>query len=111
MDEHVGIRHFGKAYWDTDKSAHQAFGVHVERGALIVLRPDGLLSFVAPLSEFGRVALYLDLLVVAVEQDVVRKANGHATRRELGDFITSDENNLVMPVDDGGHKEAGLVRA
>ncbi|KAK5119752.1 hypothetical protein LTR85_007328 [Meristemomyces frigidus] len=111
IDEHLGVRRFGKAYWDTDNSAHLHYGVHIEQGALVVLRPDGLLGFVAPLDGFESVARYFERIVVAAKTQPNGKANGHATRKELGEFITPDETNLAMPVEDGDNKEAGLVGA
>lgn len=111
VDEHLGARRFGKGYWDIDHSAHDRYGVGLNQGALLVLRPDGLLGFVAPLDHFADVAKYLERLVIAREQKPASGMNGRATRRELGEFITPDENNLAMPVEGGESKEAGLVGA
>jgi phenol 2-monooxygenase (NADPH) len=42
--EGLGMKPFGNAYFDPSGSAHEKFGVDLEKGALVILRPDGLLA-------------------------------------------------------------------
>lgn len=75
---------------------------------ITVLRPDGLLGHVAGLDGFGRVVAYLEGLIVP--QEIGAAMNGHATRKELGEFLSENENNLAMPIaDDVVSKEVGMV--
>jgi phenol 2-monooxygenase len=90
--EHMGIeRQFGDAYWDLDHRAHEHYKIPLDLGALVVLRPDGILGFVARLDGFDKVANYLAKIVIPREQRKVATngANGH-----VGEMINQDENNL-----------------
>lgn len=99
--EYLGFRQFGKGYWDADHSAHDCYGVSHYQGAIVVIRPDGILGTVASLDDFGKVEKYLAPVVVPrVEKPLA--TNGHATGKELGEFLTRDENNLVR----GNKKQA-----
>ncbi|KAL2812921.1 FAD binding domain-containing protein [Aspergillus cavernicola] len=44
---------FGAVYYDTKRTAHRRYGVDLRYGALVVVRPDGYVGFVAELSEKG----------------------------------------------------------
>ena len=47
----LGVRRFGDVVFDIDSSAHEKYFVAVEAGAVVVLRPDGILGFAAGLTE------------------------------------------------------------
>lgn len=89
--EHLGVEQFGDAYWDTDCTAHVRYGISLDTGAIVVVRPDGILGFVAPLDGFDKVTEYLDRLIEPQEQKSVgaNGANGH-----IGEMVNQDENNL-----------------
>lgn len=90
LAEYLGIEQFGKGYWDIDNSAHETYQVSFEVGCMILIRPDGILGFVAPLDGFDKVKAYLDRVVIPRELEVVTNgANGI-----VGEMITLDENNL-----------------
>ena len=90
LAEYLGVEQFGKGYWDIDNSAHEVYQVSFETGCMIVIRPDGILGFIAPLDGFDKVTAYLDRVVVPRELEVVTNgANG-----TVGEMITLDENNL-----------------
>ena len=40
-EEKLGSPTFGKAYYDVDGAAHERYGVAVQKGFVVVLRPDG----------------------------------------------------------------------
>ena len=90
IEEHLGVRQFGDAYWDLDRTAHWHWKVSIEAGAIAVVRPDCILGFVAPLDRFEKVAGYLSHIVVPQEQPkgVTNGPNG------VGEIISPDENNL-----------------
>ncbi|KAK5136109.1 hypothetical protein LTR08_004159 [Meristemomyces frigidus] len=111
VDEHLGVQRFGRAYWDIDHSAHSSYGIDVGQGALVVLRPDGMIGFVASMDGFGRVVQYLDALVIASEAMPRHVPNGRGARKELGELIVPDENDLVMRTRDGHIREEGVVSA
>jgi len=54
----LGVRRFGKVYYDADSSAHNKYGIMEGSGAVVVLRPDGILAFAAPLTQGEDVSLY-----------------------------------------------------
>lgn len=91
FEEHLGVRQFGDAYWDVDGSAHGRYKARANEGAVVVLRPDGILGFVSPLDGFDKVAEYLNRVVVAREQPkiVSKGVNG-----DVGQMIVPQENNL-----------------
>lgn len=90
--EHLGVEQWGDAYWDVDHEAHVRYKVSLDEGVVCVLRPDGILGFVAPLDGFDKVASYLERLIVAREQPRGLQVNGESVA--VGEFITPDENNL-----------------
>lgn len=90
LAEYLGVEQFGKGYWDIDHSAHERYQVSFEAGAIAVIRPDGILGFIAPLDAFNKIAAYLDRLVVPRKVEVAtNEPNG-----TVGEMITLDENNL-----------------
>ena len=88
--EHMGVEQFGDAYWDVDHKAHEHYKIPLDLGAIVVLRPDGILGFVAPLDGFDKVIAYLSRIANPRElQKAVNGANGY-----VGEMINLDENNL-----------------
>ena len=89
--EHMGIEQFGDAYWDLDHRAHEHYKIPLDLGAIVVLRPDGVLGFVAPLDGFNKVAEYLAKIVIPREP---RKLVSSGANGQVGEMINQDENNL-----------------
>lgn len=50
----------GKVYFDADGSAHAKYGVSLESGAAVVIRPDGITAFATMLNEVADVGDYFD---------------------------------------------------
>jgi phenol 2-monooxygenase (NADPH) len=105
FDEHLGVRRFGNAYWDLDHSAHRKYGIRPFVGAIVVLRPDGIMGFVAELAGFENVVRYLERLIVP--REVVSK--GHAAKENLGEFMGQNEDMMKMSMLNSGHTEEGAV--
>jgi phenol 2-monooxygenase (NADPH) len=92
FEERLGLKHFGKGCWDTDSSAHIKYEISQDQGAIVVLRPDGILGFVAPLNGFDRVAGYFaELIVSRVSKKVVNKVEPD----QAGEILSMGENNLT----------------
>ena len=90
--EHLGIKsQFGDAYWDVDHRAHENYKIPVDLGALVVLRPDGIQGFVAPLDGFDKVTEYLSKIANPRE---VKKVATNGVNGHVGEMINLDENNL-----------------
>ena len=53
-----GVKRFGDVFFDVDSSAHEKYYVAVEAGAVVVLRPDGILGYAAGLMEGEAVGEY-----------------------------------------------------
>ncbi|OAG01826.1 3-propionate hydroxylase [Paraphaeosphaeria sporulosa] len=47
----------GRVFYDGDHSAHERYGVRADKGAVLVLRPDGWVGTVAELGSGGKAAL------------------------------------------------------
>ncbi|MCJ1290926.1 hypothetical protein MMC34_002468 [Xylographa carneopallida] len=62
-DEVLGVKRFGDAFYDVDETAHVRLGIPADEGAVLVLRPDGILGFAAGLEEGARLAEYLETFV------------------------------------------------
>ncbi len=88
--EYLGCEQFGYAYYDVDGTAHNRYKVSHETGVVAVVRPDGILGFVAPLDRFDKIIAYLERIVVPREVEV--RTNG--TNGDIGQMIVPDENNL-----------------
>jgi phenol 2-monooxygenase len=50
----------GTVYFDADGSAHARYGVSLESGAVVVVRPDGIIAFATMLDEIVEVTAYFD---------------------------------------------------
>lgn len=46
--EAIGMQPFGDTYYDSTSSAHNRFGVDMEKGSVVILRPDGLVGSAGP---------------------------------------------------------------
>ncbi|KAJ4348827.1 uncharacterized protein N0V89_010205 [Didymosphaeria variabile] len=55
--ESLGGMPFGSVFYDADHSAHERYGVCANKGAIIVLRPDGWAGTVTELGSAGKAAL------------------------------------------------------
>lgn len=47
--ETLGMQPFGDTFFDTSSSAHEKFGFDLERGGILILRPDGLVAHGGPI--------------------------------------------------------------
>ena len=54
----LGVKRFGKVYYDPDSSAHNRYGIAESSGGIVVLRPDGILGFAAPLTRGDDITTY-----------------------------------------------------
>jgi len=62
-DEVLGVQRFGDAFYDVDESAHVRFGVAADEGAMLVVRPDGILGLAAGLHEGAKLGEYLETFI------------------------------------------------
>ena len=62
-DEVLGVERFGDAFYDVDGTAHVRYGIAVDEGAVVILRPDGILGFAAGLHEGANLAEYLETFI------------------------------------------------
>jgi phenol 2-monooxygenase len=58
-DKYFSIARLGYTCFDSDQSAHVAYSVSPANGAVVVLRPDGLLAYATTLDNVGGVAAFL----------------------------------------------------
>ncbi|KAL5121525.1 hypothetical protein ACEQ8H_000597 [Pleosporales sp. CAS-2024a] len=67
--ETLGRVPFGKVLYDDDDSAHQRYGIDVDKGAVFVLRPDGWVGTVVEMDEgaAGKLEKYFGRFLVGLE--------------------------------------------
>lgn len=63
FDEVLPVPKFGSAYWDVSQNAHREYNISMALGTIVVLRPDGILGFVAPLDAFHSVRTYFKSII------------------------------------------------
>lgn len=62
-DETLGVEGFGRACYDVDHSAYTRYGISTAEGAIVVLRPDGILAFAAGLDQGADIGTYFDDII------------------------------------------------
>ncbi|KAH9933927.1 FAD binding domain-containing protein [Fomitopsis serialis] len=79
--EALGVSPLGKMAYDHSGDAYDKYGVRAAEGALVVLRPDGIVGFVAPLDMDGMQAVgrYFQTFVNgrAIRQQAMSRDTGH----------------------------------
>ncbi|KAH9933939.1 FAD binding domain-containing protein [Fomitopsis serialis] len=79
--EALGVSPLGKMAYDHSGDAYDKYGVRAAEGALVVLRPDGIVGFVAPLDMDGMQAVgrYFQTFVNgrAIRQQAMSRDIGH----------------------------------
>lgn len=92
LEEHLGVRKFGNGYWDGDSTVHEKFGAMENLGALVVVRPDGLVGASAALDGFEAIIVpYFDRFVL---RRVAKKSTLENGITGFGQLINPFENNL-----------------
>ncbi|ESK88511.1 pentachlorophenol 4-monooxygenase [Moniliophthora roreri MCA 2997] len=63
--EVLGMTPIGKVYFDENVKAHEIYGVDIQKGAVVVFRPDGWVGTVVELNERGvnDLMIYFDLIL------------------------------------------------
>ncbi|RFU35572.1 hypothetical protein B7463_g831, partial [Scytalidium lignicola] len=66
VEDALGVEPFGTTYFDDKRNAHRRYGIDVRQGAILVLRPDGIVGFIAELEAAGGEAVteYLNQFLV-----------------------------------------------
>ena len=57
-EETLGVSRYGQILYDVDESAHERYGIAEDKGAVLILRPDGLLGTACALDEGQEVSAY-----------------------------------------------------
>ncbi|KAL8783594.1 MAG: hypothetical protein Q9213_004523 [Squamulea squamosa] len=69
VDEALGgIVPWGNAYFDMDSSAHVRYGFDPLKGGVVIVRPDGVLGRVLPLSGMAEIEAYFNLFAMEDEE-------------------------------------------
>lgn len=64
-DETLGVDKFGRAYYDVDHAAFARYGISTGEGAIVVLRPDGILAFAGRLDQGEEIGKYFDAIILS----------------------------------------------
>ena len=79
-EEKLGAPLFGQAFYDVDGSAHERYGVEIDKGSVVVVRPDGTIGTACGLDQGSRISAYFAEFVRVgkklelVEQDSKKEA-------------------------------------
>ncbi|KAL6303134.1 FAD binding domain-containing protein [Sparassis latifolia] len=87
--ETLGTQLIGTVAYDQTGDAYDKYGVATTEGALVVLRPDAIISFIAPLDGALELGRYLSRLVRSVEASVAMEEQLVTT---LGEIALDDRN-------------------
>ncbi|KXS94532.1 hypothetical protein AC578_4150 [Pseudocercospora eumusae] len=91
IDECLGVRKFGKGYFDVDYGAHWRCGVSEARGTLVVLCPDGIHGVSAPLNGFVHIVVpYCERLLMSG----LAAALLHNVTTGVGELKIANESSL-----------------
>ena len=60
----LGVKRFGNVYYDGDNSAHSKYGISEGSGGVVILRPDGIFGFAAPLSRGEDISSYFSNIIL-----------------------------------------------
>jgi len=82
-NERLGVPCFGRAYYDMQGHAHERYGVSTNRGAVFVLRPDGMVGTSAGLEDVDKLLGYF---AGNVKREDARQGNG----QENGDDLVTE---------------------
>jgi phenol 2-monooxygenase (NADPH) len=63
-DAVLGTKRFGDAYYDVDSSAHEKYGISINCGGIVVLRPDGILGTAANLNDWESIVRYFSAFMI-----------------------------------------------
>lgn len=63
-DEHLGVKRFGRALYDTDQATTR-YGFSPAAGGVVILRPDGIVGFSAQLHEGPEIRAYFERFIKA----------------------------------------------
>jgi phenol 2-monooxygenase len=75
-DEALGVDRFGHACYDVDHAAYTRYGISTAEGAIVVLRPDGILAHAAELDQGVEIGRYFDAIVSSKFVDGRGACNG-----------------------------------
>ena len=77
VEETLGVPRYGQILYDVDKSAHERYGIAEDKGAVLTLRPDGLLGTACALDEGREVSAYFArFLTIKGIRDLGAQTNG-----------------------------------
>lgn len=112
-EEKLGGRGFGTVVFDIDGGAHGRYGVLAEEGAVVVVRPDGVVGMVARLGEGEVVGRYFGRFLVekgervGVDDGERKDGNGDLGDEMDGERVAMGEVDVEV---DGGKGERGDTR-
>ena len=87
--ENLGVPGYGQILYDVDKSAHERYGIAEDKGAVLVVRPDGLLGTACALDEGREVSAYFARFLTI-------KGTGDSDAQQNGDSAPIIEKGEVV---------------
>lgn len=98
-DERLGVPSLGNAFYDVDGSAHKRYGILTEKGAVVVVRPDGMIGTVCNLMDGNEASRYFAQFVTARKEESIDIHNDDRQGAVLAAGEVSLANNNGPTVD------------
>jgi phenol 2-monooxygenase (NADPH) len=82
--ETLGVQPIGRTLFDKYGEAYAKFGMNDDAGGIVVIRPDGIVSFVAPLDDCHQLGSYFGKII-----------NPRATLADSAEHIVSSSSTVI----------------
>lgn len=93
---------FGEAFYDVEGAAHERYSVANDKGAILILRPDGTIGII--LRGRRTVAKYFEKLVIADRGSIMSNTQDYRTQ------LTSAAGKVDLQRENGLGDTAGVAR-
>jgi phenol 2-monooxygenase len=80
----------GKAVYDHGAEAYELYGIRESAGAVVVIKPDGIVGFVASMSQHEAFGKYLAGFVRPFESPEMQKAKAVQPQHAIGEISLED---------------------
>ncbi len=108
-EETLGCPGFGNMLYDVDGSAHETYGVEKSQGAVVVLRPDGMVGTAVRLEDGKQMGEYFDGFLKKgkdVDRTVGVHVDGETIKRKVEDEVEASADGGAkgeLEVEGNGH--------
>lgn len=98
-EEIIGCPGFGNMLYDADGSAHESYGIEKSQGAVVVLRPDGMMGTAVRLEDGKQMGNYFDGLLKKggdMDEAVGIRVDGETVNGRVEDDVKANVDKGAM---------------